>query len=361
MNQHAQQLFFTLQTLFPTSYQKASFRALMALFLRGDGRPRLSHNSNKSASALSRFFNQYRWNTRSIIRQTRQAAIASLLSTYGKKQGRRPRLVVMIDLSTLEKTGHFKKLDLMSILNKKRGIHVVVMYLVVGPLRVPWSFRLWRGKGEASASVLALKLLRQLPQPLTQQFGVLVLADGGFGNICFLEGIHKLGLDAVVGMRSDRVLEDGRQASEVRSGTRVIPTGLSFPVTVARYRLKRKAGCETRVVVATFAAKGHIISRWGKRRWRIEGFFKTAKSRFGLARFGQQTLPGVLRFLVLSLLAFMLSQWHLWSMPEGEWPDWGAVATGLRRLLVPDLVHAELQAELERLRPYLKAAGVSGL
>ncbi len=360
MNQHAQQLFCTLQDLFATSYQRASFRALMALFLRGDGRPHPSYSHGKSPGALSRFLNHYRWSVRGLIRQTRQAAITSLFATCAQKKGRRPKLLVMIDLTTLEKTGRFEKLDLVRILNKKRGVHVVVMYLVAGPLRVPWSFRLWRGKGEASASVLALKLLRQLPKPLMQRFRVLVLADGGFGNLPFLEGVRKLGLDAVVGMRSDRCLEDGRQAGEVRSGESVTPTGLSFPVTVARYYLKRRGKRETRVVVATFAAKGAVISRWGKRRWRIEGFFKTAKSRFGLARFGQQTLLGVLRFLVLSLLAFTLTQWQLWSMPQGTWPDWGAVATGLRRLLVPDLVYAELQAELERLQPYLEAAGVLG-
>lgn len=356
MNQHAQALFCTLQNLFATSYQRASFRALMALFLRGDGRPHPSYSHGKSPAALSRFLNHYRWSVRGLIRQTRQAAMTSLFATYAQKKGCRPKLLVMIDLTTLEKTGRFEQLNLVRILNKKRGVHVVVMYLLVGPLRMPWSFRIWRGKGEESASALALKLLRQLPKPLTQRFRTLILADGGFGTITFLEGVKTLGLDAVVGMRSDRCLEDGRQAGEVRSGASVTPTGLSFPVTVARHHLNRKGKRETRVTVATFAAKGRIISRWGKRRWRIEGFFKTAKSRFGLARFGQQTLLGVLRFLVLSLLAFTLSQWQLWSLPQGTWPDWGEVALNLRRLLLPELVHQELQAELERLRPYLQAA-----
>ena len=44
---------------------------------------------------------------------------------------------------------------------------------------------------------------------------------------------------------------------------------------------------ETCFVVATFKAEGRILARWGKHRWRIEAFFKTAKERFGLARFGQ--------------------------------------------------------------------------
>jgi hypothetical protein len=270
MNQHAQALFCRLQTLFVTPYQRASFKALLALFLRGDGRPHPSYSHSKSPSALSRFLNQYRWNTRGIIRQARQAMLKSLFATYARRRGRRPRLLVIIDLTTLEKAGRFQQLSLVRILNKKRGLHVVGMYLMVGPLRVPWSFRVWRGKGEASASVLALKLLRQLPQPLKQRFQVLVLADGGFGNTLFLEGVHKLGLDTVVGMRGDRCLEDGRQAGEVRSGEIITPTGLSFPVTVARYDLKRRGKRETRVVVATFAAKGAIISRWGKCRWRIE-------------------------------------------------------------------------------------------
>jgi hypothetical protein len=39
----------------------------------------------------------------------------------------------------------------------------------------------------------------------------------------------------------------------------------------------------------------------------IEGWFKTAKHRFGLHRFGQQTLVGVYRWLVLSLIAYLLA------------------------------------------------------
>jgi hypothetical protein len=333
---------------------------LLALFLKGDGRPHPHHAHGKSPAALSRFLNQYRWNTRRLIRQTRRAAMESLMRYDQRRRGRRPKLLVMIDLTTLEKAGRFQQLDLVRILNKKRGIHVVVLYLVAGPLRVPWSFKVWRGKGEASASQLALKLLRQLPKGLMQRYEVLVLADGGFGNIHFLAGVRKLGLDAVVGMRCDRHLEDGRQLHEVPPGEQVTPTGLGFPVIVARYHLKRQEKRETRVVVATFHAKGRTISRWGKQRWRIEGFFKTIKGRFGLARFGQQTIMGVLRFLVLSLLAFTLAQWQVWSVPDGEWPDWQDVANDVRRQLVPELLQAELLAELERLQPYLDAAKASG-
>ena len=52
--------------------------------------------------------------------------------------------------------------------------------------------------------------------------------------------------------------------------------------------------------------KGKTIVRWGKFRWQIEGFFKTAKHQFSLNRFGQKTLLGVYRWLILSFLSYIL-------------------------------------------------------
>lgn len=352
MNKHAQELFCTLQQLFTSRHQRASFSALIALFLKGDGCAHLGHSSSKSSAALSRFLNHYTWSARAMIRTARQHALQSLFGYYRQRRGRRPRLLVMVDLTTLEKAGRFSKLGLLRVLNKKRGLHLVVMYLVAGPLRFPWAFRVWRGKGEASASELAVRLLRTLPCELKARFDVLVLADGGFGNTPFLEGVRQLGLHAVVGMRQDRHLDDGRQLNEVRSGERVTPTRLSYPVTVARYRLRCNGKQETRFIVATFVARGTVIARWGKRRWAIEAFFKTAKSRFALSRFAQQTLLGTLRFLLLSLLAFTLTQYQTWTLPKGAHPAWQVLARDLRRSLLPRLVRTELLAELARLPPH---------
>lgn len=150
MNHHARHLFCTLQTLFTTPYQQASFRALLALFLHADGRPHLRHAPHKSASALSRFLNTYTWNARSLIRHTCQQAIQSLLEHYAHQRGRRPRLLVMVDLTSLEKVGHFHELDLVRVLNKKRGVHLVAMYLVAGPLRFPWAFRVGAAKASGA-------------------------------------------------------------------------------------------------------------------------------------------------------------------------------------------------------------------
>lgn len=354
MNKHAQVLFCTLVNLFTTPHQQQSFRALMALFLRGDGRPEPAHAVGKSESALSRFLNRYAWSAAALARLARRAAVESLLAYYATRRGRRARLLVMLDLTTLEKAGRFERLGLVSTLHKKRGLHLVVLYRVAGPLRLPWGFRVWRGKGEASPVDLALALLRTLPKALLR-FSPLVLADGGFGSNEFLTGVKRLNLDAVVGVRRDRRLEDGRRISQARSGERVTPTGLPFPVVAARFYLPREGGRETRYALATFTATGRVIARWGRRRWRIEAFFKTAKSRFGLARFAQATRLGAYRYLLLSLLAFTLTQWHVWESP-GEWPDWGAAATTARRELVPDIILAELTTQLELLRPYLEAA-----
>ena len=76
-----------------------------------------------------------------------------------------------------------------------------------------------------------------------------------------------------------------------------------------------------RFVLSTKQLKGSTITWWGRRRWQIEGWFKTAKHRFGLHRFGlhrfgQGTLLGVYRWLVLSLIAYLKGalglfiKWH---------------------------------------------------
>jgi hypothetical protein len=117
MNNHARGLFCTLVGLFASSYQRESFRTLMALFLRGDGRPQPSRASGKSESALSRFLNRYAWSARALTRQARSAAVVSLLEYYAHRRGRRPRLLVLLDLTTLEKVGRFEQLGLVSVLN----------------------------------------------------------------------------------------------------------------------------------------------------------------------------------------------------------------------------------------------------
>jgi hypothetical protein len=71
------------------------------------------------------------------------------------------------------------------MLNGKRGLHLVVLYLVVGEWRVAWSFRVWRGKGYPSPTELACKLLATVPKTLVKNRIVIVQADTEFGTVKF--------------------------------------------------------------------------------------------------------------------------------------------------------------------------------
>jgi hypothetical protein len=161
--QQAQGLVYSLLCLMPSGYQKGSLNALLGLFLEAQGHALPEHTQVKSPSSLSRFLNRYRWSTRSVIRTTRQAVLRQISAHF-----LHPRVPVrvLIDLTTLEKSGKFWHLSTptddpnapdpwVRMLNGKRGLHLVVLYLVVGEWRVPWSFRVWRGKGHASPALLA--------------------------------------------------------------------------------------------------------------------------------------------------------------------------------------------------------------
>lgn len=143
---HAQELVYNLSELMPTQYQKDNLKAMLGLFLEAQGRPLPEHSQTKSPSALSRFLNINPWSTRDMIRTVRNHVLEQVLLERAK--GRRPSLQVIIDLTTLEKYGKFKEFEnLISVYNGKRGLHLVVLYLVLGKWRIPWGFRVWRGKG----------------------------------------------------------------------------------------------------------------------------------------------------------------------------------------------------------------------
>ncbi|MBH8566309.1 IS701 family transposase, partial [Nostoc sp. CENA67] len=104
-----------------------------------------------------------------IVRSTALQTVFKVLTLSGK--GRKPFLQVIIDLTTLEKRGKFQEFsDLIRVYNGKRGLHLVVVYLVIGKCRIPWNFRVWRGKGTPSPAQLGLKLVQGLPKILTERF-----------------------------------------------------------------------------------------------------------------------------------------------------------------------------------------------
>nr|WP_245393697.1 transposase [Allomeiothermus silvanus] len=138
-----------------------------------------------------------------------------------------------------------------------------------------------------------------------------------------------MGFEAVVGMRRDRLLSrqgntlrlqgGGRLFGSKRQGSRVYLLGLSFPVWVAWYRYPLPGGgWEWRCGVATFPATPRTLLTRRRRRFTIEHFFRAMKGGFSLGQFGQRSPLGVHRFLVLSLLAYLLAHW-VGMEAEGSW------------------------------------------
>ena len=86
--------------------------------------------------------------------------------------------------------------------------------------------------------------------------------------------------------------------------------------------------------------------RLGRKRWAIEGFFKTAKHRFGLHSFGQSTKLGVYRWLVLSLIACLLAHWiDQWYFPPVL--NWKATSDLALKVLFPIFVWFQLLRALQ--------------
>lgn len=293
-----------------------------------------------------------------MIAAVRAYVLAQLL-TY-RPLGPRPWLQVIVDLTTLEKRGKYKAFaGLISVLNGKRGLHLVVLYLVVGHWRLPWSFRVYRGKGQRTPAQLALRLIAQLPASLTRRFQVMVLADTAFGGVEFVEGVRKLAHHAIVGVRCDRKMQDGRSVGDLQKpGQQVRLAGLKPVVTIAWFYLERQGKREKRYVLSTRVLKASTILWWGKRRWQIEGWFKTAKHRFGLHCFGQQTLKGMYRWLILSLVAYLLAHWaYLSSESATALIDWAKAAELAMQQLLPQLSVLLLLLDVARLQPLLQSQG----
>jgi len=214
--QHAQELVYSLLSLMPSGYQKGSLNALLGLFLEAQGHALPEHTQVKSPSSLSRFL--------------------------------------------------------------KRGLHLVVLYLVVGEWRVPWSFRVWRGKGHPSPAQLACKLLATVPKSLVKGRVVLVQADTEFGRVAFLNAVRQRSWRPIVGMRSNRKLQDGRCLKDLyrhaQRGLQVDLEGIDYPLTVSWFWLKRSEGKrELRFVVSTHPYSGAYLVRLGRKRWAIVACF----------------------------------------------------------------------------------------
>lgn len=355
----AEELLSILKQLMPTMYQQETLESILALLLQGQGHSLPHHCLTKSESAISRFLNHYQWSTRSLIRTVRSTILNLVLAL--RKRGRKPILQVMLDLTTLEKVGKFPYLqDRVRVYHHKKGLHIVVMYLVIGDWRFPWSFRVYRGKNTPSPSQLGQKLLKTLPKILTQSFRIYVLGDTAFGTINLINQIrgNSFNHHGILGIAKTRTLQDGRKVSEIKTrGQQVYLNGLDLPVFLSWVWLKRDGKRVQRFVISTKPMKGKTIARWGKRRWQIEGFFKTVKHCFSLHRFGQKTLLGVYRWLILSFIAYLLAYWVYLHLGNYDNLDWFDSAQNALILLLPHILLLSLLNQLQIVIPWLNERG----
>ena len=127
-----------------------------------------------------------------------------------------------MDTTSIAKEGEFALLDdWIHTLNGVHGLHLVVLYICCGELRLPWSFRIWHGKGTLSPNDLALTLVRQVPLEIRARTRHLhFLADSGFSSINLLKGLNALGLRFTVGMRRNRLTAEGQALCELTSQER---------------------------------------------------------------------------------------------------------------------------------------------
>ena len=354
----AGQLYSDILDTFTRKQHLDTVQVLLCLFLAARGKPLPAFATVKSPAALSRFFNHYGWSTTAVIRVMRQHALRQFHAYRKQCTGRPPRVELIVDLTSLGKEGHFTDLgDWMHTLNSVHGVHLVLLYLCCGELRLPWSFLIWRGKGQPSPTQLALKLLKGLPAEVRNSSKTIhLLADGGFSSKDFLRGVIALNFAGFVGMRADRKTVDGQQLRDITTpGQRIelhdLP-GVTLWLSWVWLPSKQGAAQEQRFIVSTVSRTGRVIKQTGKRRWKIEALFKTLKSRFGFGKFGQHSKMGVLRYLCFSLLSFLLCHFEYLDRPtlgDPLWPDWGKLAQQVRGKWLAGVRLAELQLEIDRL------------
>ncbi|KQR15472.1 transposase [Deinococcus sp. Leaf326] len=245
----SRRLYSDILPCFSRKQHRESFEVFLDLLLDGSGRPLPERATVKSPSALSRFLNHAGWDTRHLCRVLRRHALKTAQDWWRASPHQRPRLELLVDLTSLEKTGQFAELaDWVHTSHGVRGVHLVVLYLCCGELRLPWAFQIWRGKGKASPAQLALKLLRTVPATLLKgNRRPRLHADGGFESAEFIRGVLARGLDIVVGVRCTRKLEDGRQVRDLMVRESLVkPIGLDQTMCISWVWLYRNTEPEQR-------------------------------------------------------------------------------------------------------------------
>lgn len=74
-------------------------------------------------------------------------------------------------------------------------------------------------------------------------------------------------------------------------------------------------------------------------------------------RFGQGTLLGMYRWLILSLTAYLIAHWTYLLTQGYSLPDWSEAAQTALESIFPQIVVSLLLLEIERLAPLARSCG----
>ncbi len=133
---------------------------------------------------------------------------------YKHTRGAGQVIKARLDLTTLEKTGNFPELPI-TVFDAVKGLHIIVLYISVGTHSYPFHYAIWKVKGKATLTQLALALLKKLERSLPKNFKIRALADTAFGTTEFLETCVQHKIHAVTGMTCDRTTEQGFKLTEL--------------------------------------------------------------------------------------------------------------------------------------------------
>lgn len=353
----AQELYLTIKGQY-TPVGQHTFDVLLSEFL--DTRRRMTLNSVTaiSTSTASRFMQQ---STDYLAQWEKLRAWQSkILKKYRKRmKHRRPKMLIRIDLTSIEKTG--KKLPFNRVYNGTNGLHLVVAHVGIGKLSFPMGALIYDpAQPEKSHYDLALELLKLFAGPEWSEVEKLVLLDSGFYSGEMLKEIRTLGFPNIsIGGRKNLLLTDGRRLEEAKRGEAVeLRTAPGETLWVAWVDLPRAKGMKRFFVLDTVQGVTRTLLGRHAKRWLIESFFKSAKYEFGLNETRLRSEAGTKNWLFMVFLAVSMAIWVQVSQEMTTWkrPSWMVTlreaAEQLRNVLLSRIVAINCLATLAAIGYY---------